>query len=577
MGFFTSLVAVAQPDAGWVSRSPLDDYWYEPRGADSSSGVPVTAEGALTNSSAYAGVWRVAMTIATVPLVVYKRLPNEGKERAPDHPNYRLLHDQPNRWQTSVLFRAMMQLHLMTRGNAYAQRVYDANGALVELIPFHPRQVTPRLVGRHDLQYHVQYLDGTRETLLPDEILHVCNLSANGFTGLAPMELGRDVVGLALAAERHAAKVFRNGAAPGGIVKAKKTLSKEAKARIRDGWNVGQGGENTFGTAVLDEEMDFLPVMQNAKDAQMLETRKHQVREMARLMNIQPHKIGDMEQATFANIEHQGLEYVTDTILPWAVTWEQVLKRDLFADDDTYFPEFVLDGLARGDMKSRYEAHNLAVQGGWQTRNEVRAKENMNALPGLDEPLQPLNMVSATDASGETDAAPPAPTRTTPAPDPAEDDGNTGSAREASARPLPDSRAAAAADIRAAFQLLAEDVGTRIANAETRELERRAPKATQDRVRFNAWLAEHFVAQRAYAEVALQPVALAWARTGGGDVDLGALLDRVAGSGTATLLDCPDVAAALPAWRAGRPGVVGALILHALSSAPVLAAVRDAA
>lgn len=104
--------------------------------------------------------------------------------------------------------------------------------------------------------------------------------------------------------------------------------------------------------------------------------------------------MGILDKATFSNIEHQGIEFVTDTIMPWLVRWEQAISRDLIVQDNTFFAEFLIDALLRGDTSSRYEAYASAITNGWMTRNEARIKENMNPKPGLDEPLQQLNMAN---------------------------------------------------------------------------------------------------------------------------------------------------------------------------------------
>jgi len=135
------------------------------------------------------------------------------------------------------------------------------------------------------------------------------------------------------------------------------------------------------------------------EDAQFLETRKYQTTEIARLFRIPPHMLADLERATFSNIEHQSLEFVIHTIRPWLVRWEQAITRDVFSEADRrgFFAEFLVDGLLRGDIQSRYQAYATARQNGWMSANDVRALENMNPVAGGDVYWAPLNMVPATE------------------------------------------------------------------------------------------------------------------------------------------------------------------------------------
>jgi hypothetical protein len=127
-------------------------------------------------------------------------------------------------------------------------------------------------------------------------------------------------------------------------------------------------------------------------DAQYLETRQFQIVEIARWYGVPPHMIGSLDNATFSNIEHQGIEYVTYSLRPWLVRWEQEIRRKLYSDD-VFFSEFQVDGLLRGDTKTRYDGYKVARETGWLSVNEIRALENLRSLPeGGDTYIQPMNM-----------------------------------------------------------------------------------------------------------------------------------------------------------------------------------------
>lgn len=370
-------------------------------GAEAASGIVVTADSAMRATAVYACVQYLARSVAAMPLVLYRRLPDGGKARDPDHPLARVLHDQPNAWQTAFDFRAMLQAHLSLRGNAYA-RIVSSNGVPVSaLIPLHPDRVRPlpqRVSGR--LAYEYWSPAKGREILLQEEVLHLRGLSLgpDGVLGLAPIDSLREAVGLALAAETYGARFYRNDARPGIVVKHPGRLSMEAHARLKESWTSQfAGAANAHKTAVLEEGMDVVPIGMTAEQAQFLETRKFQRGEIASIFGVPPHKIGDLERATFSNIEHQAIEVVTDTIRPWAVAWEQALTRDLFTDEmrRTHMLAFNLDGLLRGDIASRYRAYATGRQWGWLSANDVREREDMNRIDGGDLYLVPVNMTPA--------------------------------------------------------------------------------------------------------------------------------------------------------------------------------------
>jgi HK97 family phage portal protein len=348
----------------------------------------VTPDSAMACAAVFSCVRVVSEDVAKLPLILYRRTSDGGKERAKDHPLYARLHDTPNSWQTSVEWREMMQGHLELRGNAYALKVMSGR-QLLELIPLHPDKVTVRQDERFRLSYDIA---GTAYSA--DQILHLRGMSSDGFTGMSTITHAREAIGLAQATERHGASLFGNGARPGGVLVHPGKLSPEAAKRLKDQWDATHGGENANSTAVLEEGVSWTQLGMTSEDSQFLETRKFQRSEIASFFRIPPHKIGDLERATFSNIEHQALEYVTDSLMPRLVRWEQRLNASLLnpSERGAYFFEFLTEGLLRGDTKARYDAYQSAIASGWMSRNEARIRENMNPEVGLDEFLRPLNM-----------------------------------------------------------------------------------------------------------------------------------------------------------------------------------------
>lgn len=359
-------------------------------GATSTAGVRISDEAAAAVSSVFACVRVASEDIAKLPLILYQRTKGGGKRRAFDHPLYALLHDRPNDWMTSFEFRQLMQVHAELWGNAFAF-INRVRGEVRELIPIHPDQVSVRQTGGWEMEYEIR--GDTKKTRGPSEILHLRGLSTNGVEGVALRRIARDAIGLAIATERHGARLFANGARASGVLKHQGTLSDPAAERLKQSTQDALSGEKAHSILLLEEGMDWAQMTMSSDDAQFLETRKFQVTEIARYFRMQAHKINDLERATFSNIEHQSLEYVTDSLMPRQVRWEQRLNAQVLGPQErgAFFFEFLNDALLRGDTKTRYEAYSRAINDGWMSPNEARVKENLNPKPGLDEYRRPMN------------------------------------------------------------------------------------------------------------------------------------------------------------------------------------------
>jgi hypothetical protein len=157
---------------------------------------------------------------------------------------------------------------------------------------------------------------------------------------------------------------------------------------------------------ILESGMTAKSIGMSNADAQFLESRKAQVAEIARWFRVPPHMVGDLERATFSNIEHQSIEFVTQTIRPWLVRLEQSMARDLLSEAERrrgLYIEHTVEGLLRGDIKTRYEAYGSAITNGWMSRNEVRQLENFNRADGLDDFIVPMNMSTSGEAENLAD------------------------------------------------------------------------------------------------------------------------------------------------------------------------------
>lgn len=376
-------------------------------GRSSGTGVVVTPSSAMQCGAVYSCVRILAETVGSLPLITYRRLEDEGKERDPDHHLYPILHDAANPEQTAMEFRELLQGHLALRGNGYAEIVRNGRGQVAALWPLNPDQVRVERAADLGLVYVVtlprgqRTQDGGDEVRLPAaRVLHLRGLSSDGVQGLSPIALARETIGLTLAVEEYGARFFGQGASPSGVLKHPAKLHPETHAKLRDEWEEMHSGlSQAHRVAILEEGMEWQQLGLQNDHAQFLQTRKFQLSEIARLFRIPPHMIGDLEKATFSNIEQQSIEFIVHTIRPWAVRWEQALMLKLLtpAERLTHFVEHVIDGLLRGDVKSRYDAYAVGRQWGWLSADDVRGLENMNPLPNGQGQIYmvPLNMQPA--------------------------------------------------------------------------------------------------------------------------------------------------------------------------------------
>jgi len=383
-----------------ADRSPWGDFYFEPVGVKSVSGMRISSDAAMRLAAVYACVRILSETMASLPIVVYRMRPDGSKDRIKDHWLYHRLARTPNRYQNPFEWREMLQGHLTLRGNAYCQILSNNKGEITELLPIHPDRVKLEMLSTGDYRYRITQNGGTEMLLPRGDVWHLRGLSSDGLIGLSPIELARESLGMALAAQDYGARFFANDAKPtGGWIEFPGNFKDaEAKRVFRESYQQAQSGSNRGKVLVLENGMKFHEVGVTNKDAQFLELRKFQITDIARLFRVPPHMIADLDRATFSNIEQQSLEFVMHTMTPWAERWESSIECDLIYDSDDLEVEFDFANLMRGDAASRSAYYQSGIQNGWLTRNEARVAENLNPIPGLEQPLRPLNMVEESDA-----------------------------------------------------------------------------------------------------------------------------------------------------------------------------------
>ncbi|MFE3855295.1 phage portal protein [Streptomyces griseorubiginosus] len=410
----TAVQAVERATSGPLSGIATPEKWVEEwwtGGIHNSAGVRVDQETAMTYAPYFAGVRVISEDVGGLPLLMYERLAR-GKQRATDHPLYTLLHDAPNDMMGALAFRENLTGHCMNWGRGAAYVVYhQRTGVIEELWPLRPDRlhVRCRRMGNGKFERWFQYLDdvnGIYANLAPGEVLFVGGVGDNGLGGHSIVELAANSIGLGLATEHYGAKTFDNNSAPGGILTHPDTVSDEARKRMRADWENLHRGINRAGLmAIMEEGVTWTSVGLPNDANQFLETRKLQVTDMSRWLRLPPHMIGDLDRATFSNIESQQLDYVSMALASWLTRWEQAIVTQLLLPEEraTYFPEHLVDALLRGDTAARYAAYAIGRQWGWLSANDIRERENLNAIDGGDQYLVPLNMVPA---AGSSDGGP---------------------------------------------------------------------------------------------------------------------------------------------------------------------------
>lgn len=376
-------------------------------GTRSGSGIYVTPETALGFIAVYACVKLLAESVAQLPCNLYRRIGEEGnRERANDHPVHDLIRNTPNGWQHAFQYHEYMQGSLGLRGNAYAFVERNSAGEVTAIIPQDPAKVDVK-VGSD--RRPVFDLHESAETNVPfSKMHHIAAFSTNGYVGMSPIAAGREALGLAMATEKHAGVVFANGTHIKGVlerpyINGMKALDDSQIKTVKDRWRELYSGLDKSGeVAVLQDGIQFKSISMSNEDAQLLASRVHGVGEVARLYNIPPHMIQLLDKATFSNIEHQGLQFVIYTLLPWLRRHESAMMRDFLTREERragHYIEFNVSSLLRGDLQTRYTAYAQGRQWGWLSVNDVRRLENLPPVKGGDVYLQPLNMVAAGNSS----------------------------------------------------------------------------------------------------------------------------------------------------------------------------------
>ncbi|GBL59197.1 HK97 family phage portal protein [Pseudomonas citronellolis] len=363
-------------------------------GSAAVSGIQVNTRAALRYAPFFACLKVLSEDVGKLPVKLFKARPTRGSDVATTHKVHRLISRRPNGWMTASEFWEMCTAHMILRGNFYAWKNVVGE-EVVELLPLNPDYVKPKLREDWTLVYDVTFANGKRDILPADQIFHVRALSLDGVRGLGALEYARECLGFGIAAERHGAKLFQNGANPGGVLETENILTDEVFNRVRDSWNEKhQGLENSHKVAILEGGLKWASVTMTNVDAQWLENRKLNDSQICGLMRVPPHKVAILDRSTNNNIEQQAQDYINDALLPICTRIESRIRISLLneRDEETHFAKFNVTALLRGDMNARRQFYKDMVYIGAFSPNDVLELEDRNPREGGDIYLTPTNM-----------------------------------------------------------------------------------------------------------------------------------------------------------------------------------------
>jgi HK97 family phage portal protein len=362
--------------------------------------INVSGNNAMKYSAVFACVRVLSETMASMPMILYKKNNDGGREAVTDLPIYDVFHNKPNDEMSAYNFKETCMVNLNLGGNAVCEKIFNSTGDIIGLYPYPYQYVKiERNKTSRKLEYKIK-MPGTEERILTrDKVFHIPGLSFDGIVGMSPIEYSTKAIRLGMSYEEFGNKFYENGANPSGSFQFPNVLSDAAFERLKKDLNKSYSGlKNTGKPMLLEEGGKFEPFTMKPIDAQMIESKYFQLEDIARIYRVPQHMINKMDKATFSNIEHQSLEFVMYSMMPWFKRWEENANTQTLTDEQRkagYFWEIKVDALLRGDSKSRNEAYAIARNGGWKSVNDIRRLENDPPIENGDIYLQPLNYTEA--------------------------------------------------------------------------------------------------------------------------------------------------------------------------------------
>lgn len=348
-------------------------------------------ESALKNNYMFAGVRAIVEALAAIPINVYT-VDNAGlKKQVRTGSIYRMLKRKPNSYQTVEAFKSQVMMHLLFKGNSYLWKGKGLDGTVFSLTPMNPDKI------KVELQSFVKTFThkDTGKVYTENEILHISGFSIDGVNGVSLLEYQGSTIADSNTIRKFSRKYFRNGTFLSGYLQGKQEkVSPDSLEVVKTAWtNRSTSVENAGKIDVLPFEFEYKPLTINAKDAVLIEALGSSLLDVARILKISPHKLGDLTKSSYNSLEMQDQEFLSYTLLPWIKFIEGALNVGLFPDESTYV-EFNIDSFARADLAGRAAAYRDMIQNSVFTPNEARAKENLPPKAGGDELIFNLNQTT---------------------------------------------------------------------------------------------------------------------------------------------------------------------------------------
>ena len=347
---------------------------------------------ALTLTAVWCAIRLLSESVSSLPCSVYTKQANGDKLEDSNNRIYDLIKYRPNNYQNKITFFEYIMMSICTDGNSYVQIVRDGSGRPIQLLPINPDNVTV-VINEGELFYQVN----SGGVLDAADVLHFKTLTDDGINGISPIDQCQKALSWGLNVEEFGDTFFKNGAKPSSVLSTDRALSEQAIERLRNSFtNTYSQLKNSNSTIILEEGLNFKPISISPEQAQFLASRKFSIEEVARCWNIPPHMLKDLSKSSFNNIEMQSQEFVTYTLMPYITRIENEMNYKLFRKNELgkSFIEFNVNGLLRGDVKTRNEAYKTAITNGYMSINEVRQKENLNSIEGGDKHFMQMNMTT---------------------------------------------------------------------------------------------------------------------------------------------------------------------------------------
>lgn len=357
-----------------------------PEDRKTSSGISINEESSLSIATVYSCVKVLSETMAQMDLEVVEKIGKTTRANT-NHPNYWILHAEPSPYFNRFEWVQSMMAYALLWGNGYSKIIRDrfANVKQFKIIP--SWEVVPKITERGKLYYEWQNEKGT-EVILAEDMFHLKNLGTNGIVGLSPIQIQRENLANAIAKINHEGAFYSNGAKASGILMTPGTLGNKEQQNLKNSFEKeNSGSKNRFKTIILEEGVKYQQLTIPQNDAQFLESKKFEQTEICGWYRVPPHKVGNLQDANYSNIDAQERSFAKDGIVPWAIRFQQELDRKIFFDAERakFMSQFNLDDLIKGDMKTRYEAYQMGINAGflkpiWATEAEGYPTEDAKEI-----------------------------------------------------------------------------------------------------------------------------------------------------------------------------------------------------